>query len=202
MTEALENKSPEELLKEQRKGAAKPLLWVAIASMGMAFAGLTSGYIVSRSALMQRESWMVFSLPNYFYTSTAVIILSSLLMYWVVRSAKQGSFTNVKSGLYGVLVLGIVFAVLQFLGWGALVDGGVFWTGEGSNTAGSWVYAITGFHLLHVAGGLVALIITTIKAALGKYSEGNILGIEMCAIFWHFLDILWVFLFMFLLFYR
>ena len=202
ITQTVDSKSPEELLKQQRRGAAKPLLWVGIASMAMAFAGLTSGYIVSRSALMQRESWLSFSLPSYFYVSTIVIVLSSAVMYWVVRSAKQGSFSNVKSGLYTTLVLGLVFAVLQILGWSQLHDGGVFWTGEGSNTAGSWVYAITGFHLLHMAGGLISLIITSVKASMGKYDKENILGIEMCAIFWHFLDILWVFLFLFLLFYR
>ena len=202
ITQTVENKSPEELLKQQRKVAAKPLLWVGIASMSMAFAGLVSGYIVSRSALIQREMWFSFNLPSYFYISTAVIVMSSAVMYWVVRSAKKGSFGLVKSGLWVVLVLGLAFAALQFLGWGQLHDGGVFWTGEGSNTAGSWVYAITGFHLLHLVGGLVSLIITTVKATIGKYEKENILGIEMAAIFWHFLDILWVFLFLFLLFYR
>lgn len=194
--------SANEHLKEQRRGAAKPMLWIGIASMAMAFAGLTSGYVVSRSALLERENWFQFALPNYFYLSTAAIVLSSVIMFWVVNQAKTAKFSNVKTGLWLSLVLGLVFGGLQLLGWKALHDGGIFFTGEGSNPAGSWVYAITFFHLLHMAAGVITLFITTIKAHLGKYTQDNILGIELAAIFWHFLDFVWIYLFAFLLFIR
>jgi cytochrome c oxidase subunit 3 len=191
-----------ELLKEQRKGAAKPMLWIGIASMAMAFAGLSSGYIVSRSALLERESWFVFELPSYFYVSTAVILLSSVTMIYALRQAKSGSTARSTQALILTLALGLAFAVLQILGWQALHENGVFFTGEGSNPAGSWVYAITFFHLLHMIAGVITLFITTIKSALGKYVQGNTLGIELTSIFWHFLDIVWIFLFTFLLFIR
>jgi cytochrome c oxidase subunit 3 len=191
-----------ELLKEQRKGAAKPMLWIGIASMAMAFAGLSSGYIVSRSALLERESWFVFELPSYFYVSTAVILLSSVTMIYALRQAKSGSTARSTQALILTLALGLAFAVLQILGWQELHENGVFFTGEGSNPAGSWVYAITFFHLLHMIAGVITLFITTIKSALGKYVQGNTLGIELTSIFWHFLDIVWIFLFTFLLFIR
>jgi cytochrome c oxidase subunit 3 len=191
-----------ELLKEQRKGAAKPMLWIGIASMAMAFAGLSSGYIVSRSALLERESWFVFELPSYFYVSTAVILLSSVTMIYALRQAKSGSTARSTQALILTLALGLAFAVLQILGWQALHENGVFFTGEGSNPAGSWVYAITFFHLLHMIAGVITLFVTTIKSALGKYVQGNTLGIELTSIFWHFLDIVWIFLFTFLLFIR
>jgi cytochrome c oxidase subunit 3 len=191
-----------ELLKEQRKGAAKPMLWIGIASMAMAFAGLSSGYIVSRSALLERESWFVFELPSYFYVSTAVILLSSVTMIYALGQAKSGSTARSTQALILTLALGLAFAVLQILGWQALHENGVFFTGEGSNPAGSWVYAITFFHLLHMIAGVITLFITTIKSALGKYVQGNTLGIELTSIFWHFLDIVWIFLFTFLLFIR
>jgi len=203
MTTPLPNpQTAKEQLKEQRKGAAKPLLWIAIASMSMAFAGLTSGYVVSRSSLLERQNWFEFALPTYFYYSTAVIILSSVVMFWVVGQARKGNLSGMKSGLWISLILGLSFAVFQLLGWRELHNSGVFFTGEGSNPAGSWVYAITFFHLVHMAAGVLTLLITAFKAHLGKYTAGNILGIELAAIFWHFLDFVWIYLFAFLLFIR
>ena len=198
----MREKTPKELLKEQRKGAAKPLLWVGIASMVMAFAGLTSGYVVSRSSLIQKERWMVFELPSYFYISSAVIILSSITVIWAVKSIKNGNVKSATSALWITLVLGLLFAVFQVLGWRALHDAGVFFTGQGSNVAGSWVYAITFFHLLHMIAGLISLLFTTLKSSKGLYSSTNTLGIELTATFWHFLDIVWIYLFIFLLFIR
>ncbi len=191
-----------ELLKEQRKGAAKPMLWIGIASMAMAFAGLASGYIVSRSALLERENWFVFELPSYFYISTVVILASSATMIYALRQAKSGHSAKSSQAVIITLLLGLSFAVLQLLGWQALRDNGVFFTGEGSNPAGSWVYAITFFHLVHMLAGIITLIVTSIRSYSGKYTNGNTLGIELAAIFWHFLDIMWIFLFTFLLFIR
>ncbi len=196
------DKTAKELLKEQRKGAAKPMLWIGIASMAMAFAGLTSGYVVSRSALLERENWLEFALPNYFYISTAVILVSSLTMIYALRMAKSGNQQKSTQAIWFTLILGLLFGVLQLLGWGALHDSGIFFTGEGSNPAGSWVYALTFFHLAHLFAGLITLLVTAIKSHMGKYSPGNTLGIELTAIFWHFLDIVWIYLFIFLLFIR
>lgn len=189
-------------LKEQRRGAAKPMLWVGIASMIMAFAGLTSGYVVSRSKLVSDGNWLTFALPDVFYYSTAAIFLSSITMFLALRFAKNKAHSKSTLMLVITLLLGVVFALLQFVGWQNLHNSGVFFTGAGSNPAGSWVYAITFFHILHLVSGLVVLIVTTIKSSKGAYSQGDTLGIEMASIFWHFLDILWIYLFFFLLFIR
>lgn len=189
-------------LKMQRRRAAKPMLWIGMASMAMAFIGLTSGYIVSRSALMARNIWVNFEIPSVFYTSTAIIVLSSVLMVFVTRMAKKGNVSVIAPGIFGVLGLGIIFTVLQFVGWKELTDSGIYFTGNKSNTSGSWFYVITWFHLLHILAGIIVLLVTGIKASLGKYSKGDVLGIEMASIFWHFLDALWIYLFLFLSFIR
>ncbi len=182
-------------LKQQRKRAAKPMLWIGIASMVMAFVGLTSGYIVSRSYLMEENGWLLFEMPTQFIYSTVVILISSGAMVMAVRSARNGEKGKLTLSLAAALVLGIVFAVLQYSGWGVLMSEGIYFVG---NQAGSWFYVLTAFHLLHLFGGWVALLVTFIKAQLGKYTEEDHQGVEMAAIFWHFVDILWICLFLFL----
>lgn len=185
-------------LKAQRKRAAKPMLWIGIASMAMVFAGLTSGYVVSRSALQAKEGWLSFDIPLPFFISTALIVLSSFVMIYAVRSAREGNSAGMQTGLWVTLVLGVTFTFLQFYGWQELIDSNIYFTGEGSNPAGSWFYVITAFHLVHIAAGLIVLIVTLVKAYMGKYTSEDYQGVEMAAIFWHFVDILWIYLFLFL----
>ena len=71
-------------------------------------------------------------------------------------------------------------------------------TGKGSNVASSFLYALTLSHLLHLAGGLIALLITAINSERGKYSSENLLGIELISIYWHYLAVLWLYLFFFI----
>jgi len=94
--------------------------------------------------------------------------------------------------------LPLLFAYSQLNGWKELVSQGVFLTGEGSNVAGSFLYVITLSHLAHLIGGLVALLITAINAMKGRYSAVNYLGVELASIYWHFLSVLWIYLFCFL----
>lgn len=188
----------DEALREQRKRAAKPMLWIGIASMAMMFAGLTSGYIVQRSTLVESNSWFSFQIPTIFIYSTIVMVLSSAMMIMAVRSARSGNFGGTSLMLIITFALGALFAVFQFTGWSELIDSKIFFTGEGSEPSGSWFYVITLFHLLHVAAGLIVLLVTIIKNAMNKYTEEDYQGIEMAAIFWHFVDILWILLFLFL----
>lgn len=181
-----------------RKKAAKPLLWISMVSMVMLFAGLTSGYVVRRAD----GEWLTFDLPATFNISTALIVLSSLAMIFAHWSLKKGQQQGLKQGLMAAMVLGLSFALTQFQAWDALVEAGIYFTGEGSSASGSFLYAITGLHLLHMAGGLIALLVTLINAFRGKYSQEERLGFELCAIFWHFLGLLWLYLFLFLVFIR
>jgi cytochrome c oxidase subunit 3 len=184
--------------KSIRQKVAKPMLWLGMVSMLMIFAALTSAYVVR----MEKGDWLQFELPQLFYFSTTVIIMSSVTMNWAVASAKKNDYKNVKRGAIFTLVLGITFIVFQFKAWGVLVDQKIFFAGKYSNASGSFLYALTGLHLAHLAGGIIALIVVSIKSLSNKYNAENILGIQLCAIFWHFLDVLWIYLFLFLLFVR
>ena len=170
----------------------KIVLWVAMASMTMLFAGLTSGYVVRQA----EGNWLQFEIPTAFYYSTAILVLSSLTMFLALRAAKKDEQQSLKTWLIVTLGLGFAFIFSQFLGYGQLVKEGVFFTG--GNIAGSFFYVITGLHVAHLVGGILALIITTGKSILQKYNSQNLLGIQLCATYWHFLGGLWIYLFIFL----
>ena len=190
------------LTKQERRKVSKPLLWIGLASILMAFAGLTSGYVVSRSALVAENEWLQFALPEQFSYATVAILLSTLTMVGAQVSVRKNRHPAVKAYLGLTLLLAVVFIVFQWLGWQDLTDRGLFFTGEKSNTAVSWVYVITALHWLHVISGVIVLVVTWIKSLRGKYSKQDFLGLSMAAIYWHFLDGLWIYLFLFLLFIR
>ncbi|MEY2963181.1 MAG: hypothetical protein RL754_442 [Bacteroidota bacterium] len=187
-----------ETLKEQRRRASKPLMWIGLGSIVMAFAGLTSGYVVSRTTLVEASEWLTFTLPSAFVYSTIVLLASSLLMWWSKKRIAAGDVGQLKSGLTLVALLGVAFIAIQVVGWGQLVDENIFFAGAGSNPAGSWVYAISLFHIAHVVGGIIALIVTLIRAFLGRYSAEDYHGVALVAIYWHFVDLLWLYLYVFL----
>ncbi len=181
-----------------REKVAKPLLYISMVGMLMIFASLTSAYIVRQ----KKGDWLNFELPQMFYISTAIIIISSVSINWALSSAKKNDFKSVKWAALTTLLLGIAFTITQFQAWGALVDQKVFFAGKYSNASGSFLYVLTGLHLAHLFGGIIAVFVVWIKSIQQKYSSENLLGIRLCAIFWHFLDLLWIYLFVFLLFQR
>lgn len=191
-----------ELLPEQKKKVQKPLLWVGLASITMTFAGLTSGYVVSRSSLLADNEWLQFALPQEFTWATVVILLSSITMIWAVNRFKRSYAGTGLWALVITLLLGFSFAFLQYYGWQDLLDRGLFFTGPKSNTAISWVYVITFLHWLHLISGLLVLLFTLHKARTGKYTAENYQGVVVSGIYWHFLDGLWLYLFLFLSFIR
>jgi len=175
----------------KKNKASKQLLWIGIVSIVMFFGGLTSAYIVRKA----EGGWLEFEMPVWFTISTIAIIVSSALLLFAAQNVKSGK--SATTLLLGTLFLGILFSYSQIQGWGDLVAQGVYLTGEGSNASGSFIYAITLMHLLHLIGGLVALLITTKKSKQGNYSKDNYLGIQLASIYWHFLGILWLYLFLF-----
>lgn len=188
-------------IKEERvnkEKALKLILWLGQVSIGMLFAGLTSGYIVRRAA----GNWLTFGLPTSFFFSTAIILISSITMNMASQAVKKDNTAALTRFIIITLVLGLAFGVLQYFGWMQLVRANVYFTGTQSNAAGSFLYVLTGLHLVHIFGGLVALIITFLKARAGRYSASNHLGVKLCATYWHFLDGLWVYLFLFMLIMR
>ena len=178
--------------------ASKPLLWVGIISITMMFAGLTSGYVVRAD----NGNWLIFNLPNAFYLSTAVIITSSITLFFALQMAKKDNKKGAILGLLVTFVLGLVFTYSQFVGYGELMDKHIFFAGKSANASGSFLYVLTFMHLLHLFAGLIVVLITLKNTIKGRYTAQNTLGLELCSIYWHFLDILWVYLFLFLYFIR
>jgi len=178
-----------------RGKVAIPMLVIGMISMVMFFAAFTSAYIVRQ----EKGDWLQFDMPQIFYVSTAVIILSSVTMNWALSSVKKNNLKSLKTAVLLTLLLGIAFVICQFMGWGILYSQKIVFAGKYSNAAGSFFYVLTLMHLLHLAGGILALSVVWIKSIQQKYSPENLLGVRLCAIFWHFLDLLWIFLFLFLL---
>ena len=184
--------------KEMTGKTAMPLLWIGITSIIMLFAGLTSAYVVRKG----NGTWLLFDLPNTFYQSTGIIVLSSITMFLAQRAIKKDDLSKVMMWLGATLLLGAGFVFSQVMAWGDLVDAGVFFAGSASNASGSFLYALTGLHIAHLAGGIIALLITFFKSSRKKYSSNDHLGIQLCGTYWHFLGLLWIYLLLFLHFIR
>ncbi len=174
----------------------KLLLWVGLASVIMFFAGLTSAVVVSKASSI----WVEFSIPSAFYTSTVIILISSVSFQIALWQLKKGNFSLGKSLLLATFLLAIGFCASQFMAWQDLYAQGIIAAGKGSNASGSYFYAITALHLAHVAIGLISLIVVLIKTFRNKYSVDKLLGVKLSVTYWHFLGVLWVYLFVFLKF--
>lgn len=167
-------------------------LWVAIASIIMMFAGLTSAYIVKSG----QAGWEQVKTPGIFWYSTAVMIVSSITIQAALRSFKQRAMRQFRILFLITLLLGIAFVWLQWSGFKYLWSHGVRFEGAG---AGQFLYIIFGLHALHVLGGIVALIIIAGKQFFGKTKSYNGVPIEVISTYWHFVDVLWLYLLIFFL---
>ena len=187
----------EEKIKKER--SAKLILLFAMVSMTMMFAGLTSAFVVSKS----RADWLKdFQLPTAFYWSTIVIISCSLTFFLAKKAIKKDNHGQTTLMLLATLVLGILFVILQFAGFGQIVADGYYFTGQASSITTTFLYIVMLMHLLHLAGGIISLLIIIYNHFKQKYNSTQTLGIELGAMYWHFLDILWVYLFLFLFFFK
>ena len=177
----------------------KLILLFAMVSMTMMFAGLTSAFVVSKS----RADWLKdFQLPTAFFYSTAVIIGCSVTFYLAKKAIQKNNQSKTTLFLLSTLVLGILFVVLQFVGFGQIVANGYYFTGSGSSITTTFLYVVTVVHMIHLAGGVISLLIIIYNHFKQKYNSSQTLGIELGAMYWHFLDLLWVYLFLFLYFFK
>lgn len=184
--------------KERNARSKKMLLWFGMIGMFMMFAGLTSAYVVSVS----RPDWVNdFKLPDAFIISTVVIIISSITFHFAKTTTKKGNRSMATAFLMATLLLGIAFVYCQFNGFQKIIDSGYFFTGPESSVTTSFVYIVTIVHMVHLFAGLIVLLVVIYNHFKQKYSSTQTLGIELGAMFWHFLDVLWVYLFLFLYFY-
>jgi cytochrome c oxidase subunit 3 len=185
--------------KEKNARAKKMMLWFGIISLLMGFAGWTSAFIVSSS----REDWLTdFQLPEAFYYSTIVIILSSLTYILAKRAVKKDDQKASTWWLYATFILGIVFVVLQFRGFSEIIAQGYYFTGPTSNITMSYIFLIAAVHVVHVAAGLISLVVVLWNHLRKKYTPQAYVGMELGATFWHFVDLLWVYLMLFFYFFQ
>jgi len=241
---------PEERL-EIKKKTHKNMMYLAIASMLMIFLGLASGYYVAQGS----PAWVSITLPPAFFTSSIIIVISSVTFFIATRLAKKGNFKLLPIFVIITLILGGIFVKFQFDGWKYMTEKGMYLSDakklnglvkntdveygvdykifmqekngqielkyvdgkfydvrdeynslekkpnlDSDNVASSWMYMLSGLHLVHLLGGIISLIVVTIKSLLRKYNKDDIVGIQVSSIYWHFLDFLWLSL-LFLLYY-
>ena len=182
---------------EKKARAKKMMLWFGIISLIMSFMGWTSAFLVSKS----RPDWLKdFQLPDAFIISTIIIVVSSFSFIAAKKTLKQGNRQGTTLWLLITLILGMAFIIFQLKGFNEIINMGYHWTGPTSNVKVSYIYLIAVVHILHVVAGLICLIVVIYNHFKLKYNAENLLGFELAATFWHFVDILWVYLFLFLYF--
>ena len=169
-------------------------LWVAMGSIIMMFAGFTSAYIVKRNQV----NWQGFDLPIIFWYSTAVIVISSITMQIALRNFKQRRLIVYRQLMMVTALLGVAFITMQIMGFVEVNNKGIKLIGQGSNVAGSFLAVIAGMHLLHVLGGIIAIIIVLARAMRTHTRSYNTVPVEVLSTYWHFVDGLWIYLFAFL----
>jgi len=183
---------------EKNNRAKKMMLWFGMISMSMTFAGLTSAYVVSSS----RSDWIQqIELPFAFTISTLLIILSSGTFYLGLKMLKAQNKIATQGLLAITFALALTFIYFQFQGFRAIIEQGYYFTGPESSITTSYLYVLVLLHLLHLTAGIVIVLNVFFNTLKNKYVPTNILGFELALTFWHFLDFLWVYLFLFVSFY-
>ena len=170
----------------------KFILWVGIGSIIMMFAGLTSAYIVKR----EQPGWTTYTMPIAFYYSTTVLLISSLTIFLAAKSFIERRMIRYRKLVLATAILGLVFMLLQWLGFRHLWLSGVTFHGSG---AGQFLYIIAGLHAAHVLGGVIALFTVYIRARNTRIRSYNVVPVDVVGTYWHFVDLLWIYLFIFFL---
>ena len=193
---AAEIKIVEEAKAQAGMNPKKFALWLFMVSVIMIFGALTSAYIVRQA----EGNWLDFEMPFMFYITSALILASSITMHWAYLSAKKDNHEMAKVAMVITVILGVGFLVGQWLGWTELVGNGIYLVGrESSGVSGSFMYVISGLHGVHVISGVIFLLVVLVNVFRLKIHSKKLSQIEMCTTYWHFLDGLWLYLFVFLL---
>jgi cytochrome c oxidase subunit III len=193
---AAEIKIVEEAKVQVGMNPKKFALWLFMVSVIMIFGALTSAYIVRQA----EGNWLDFEMPMMFWVTSAIILASSVTMHWAYLSAKKDNHEMTKVAMVISVILGVGFLVGQWLGWNELVANGIYLVGrESSGVSGSFMYVISGLHGVHIISGILFLLVVLVNVFRLKIHSKNLSQIEMCTTYWHFLDGLWLYLFVFLL---
>lgn len=168
-------------------------LWLFIVTIVMLFAALTSAYIVKQSD----GNWLSFELPGIFVVNTLIIAVSSITMHIAYLAAKKDLLKKITVMLSVTVILGFIFLIGQYLSWSELIKNDVYFVSNYASA--SFIYIFTGLHGVHIISGIIFLLITLGSSAKLKINSKNLIQIEMCMTYWHFLGGLWLYLYLFLL---
>ena len=167
-------------------------VWILLTAIIMLFAGLTSAYIVLRAV----PTWQNIELPSLLWPNTLVLLLSSLAIDISRRAVRRNDIQSMKRWLALGAVLGLAFLAGQLAAWRELVNAGVY---VPSTLQSGFFYILSGLHGIHLFGGVVALGFVMVKAARHQLTAFNYEPLKLCALYWHVMDALWIYLFLLLL---
>jgi len=172
----------------------KLMLWIALSSITMVFVALTSALVVRKST----GYWQGFQLPDLFLYNTLIIFISSITIQGAYVAAKKNIASRLSYLLAATFILGIGFLIAQLFAWKHLISEQIYFS-DLTSVSGSFVYILSGLHGFHIIGGLIALLVMWIRAVGKKINSEKIVGLELTTTYWHFVDGLWIYLYLFLL---
>ena len=197
----LKNKTAPTQTQPQIMENQRLIMWCFMVASILSFGSLTSAYIIR----IAQGNWYAFEIPSIFTWNCLVVIASSACTIFAYSSAKNDELDRVKYGLIGTFLLGVLFLIFQIQGWYALNAQDIFFspkrTDNGDLTpliSGSFFFAISAVHFVHIVAGLIFLLIVIVKAFMWKVHKKNMLTISLAGTYWHFVGILWIYLYLFL----
>lgn len=177
------------------------LVWLLIVASIMLFVGFSSAMWVHKEDGIKNNVWTYFTIPVQFWVSTGIVIVSSIFMQLAYKAAKKDDVYKIPSLLTFTLILGIAFTISQIFAYNELVKMGLTIINKQAGDISAsflWVFSLT--HLLHILGGIILLIVAIVKSSRLQIHKKNLVFINICKTYWHFLGILWIYLIIFIYF--
>jgi cytochrome c oxidase subunit 3 len=189
--------SPEQAIEPTKYRIA---VWLGLASVAMLFFALTSAYILRQynSLTSDAPDWNPIQIPSALWISTAVILLSSISFEIARRALRKNQYERFKSWVSITTVLGFAFLIGQVVAWRQLASQGIYLK---SNPHSSFFYLLTALHALHLLGGLLVLSYVMVSALRLRIGMKKRVTVEVTSLYWHFMDGLWIYLFVLLFFF-
>ncbi len=176
-------------------------VWLFIVASSMLFIAFTSAYWVHMSDGVKNNAWLEFDLPVQFWISAVIVVISSIFMQMAYTAAKNDDVYRIPSLLTITLLLAVSFCISQVFAGLDLIKRGLFFSNaEAGEISASFVYVMALAHLAHILGGIVLIIVGIVKASRLEVHKKNLIFINICKTYWHFLGIVWIFLILFLYF--
>ncbi|HSO75200.1 MAG TPA: cytochrome c oxidase subunit 3 [Blastocatellia bacterium] len=176
-------------------------IWVALAGILMLFVALTSALVVRQSPALNggQLDWVVIQIPAVLWINTVVLVISSVTMELARRALARNDYGSLKRWIVATTLLGAFFLAGQVIAWEQLAAQGIY---VNSHPHSSFFYLLTSLHALHLLGGVIALCYVTVNALRMRIGIAQRTAVGVTATYWHFMDGLWVYLFVLLFFWK